>query len=232
MDLAGVPGTGSEPREPTHDEVAAWARRMAPPDNELGWPVPIAFVLARTSEVAVMVGGITAYTAGVSFTVAVRARTRPEGLWHRGLMALVGGRPTGELDPAQQLLLGVEYPDGRTAMNLDRPGWPPEEASADEPRLVPRGGHGSDVAVDQAYWLSPVPPDGALTFVCSWQAFGIPETEHVVDDANLATASSRAQVLWPWQPPNERAEPSPEPRWPGSGWFGNAARRRRATHRP
>src|SRR5262245_4026659 len=45
-----------------------------PPDNVLGAPLSIRFVLARTDDVAVAVTGGTVYPTGVSFDVGVRMR--------------------------------------------------------------------------------------------------------------------------------------------------------------
>lgn len=85
----------------------------------------------------------------------------------------------------------MEYADGRTAINIDNPVWPPGQQDHHEPILMASGGGGGDLSLDQGFWLSPIPipPDGALTFVCSWLAFGIDETRQVIERADRRTSS-------------------------------------------
>lgn len=92
-------------------------------------------------------------------------------------------------------------------------------------------GGGGDLSVNQGFWLSPIPPDGQFTFICSWPAFGIDETRHVIEHADLTTASTRSTTLWARQPINHQPPPPPpEPALPTTGWFGQAARRGGASH--
>jgi len=222
-------GPGS-PGEPSPAEFEAWRTRMERPDNEVGWVLPVSAILGRTPDAAVAVTHITAFTTGVAFNLAVRLRVAPDRVRGHGLSALISPRlPSGvNVDADQRLLLGVEYADGRTAINTDNRVWPPGQQDEHEPLLMASGGGGGDLSVDQGFWLSPVPPDGPFTFVCSWQAFGIEETRHVIEHANLTQASSQASTLWPRQPINhDPPPPPPEPKLPSTGWFGSAARRHR-----
>jgi len=222
-------GTGS-PGGPSPAELEARRTRMERPDNEIGWVLPISAILGRTPDAAVAVTHMTAFTTGVAFNLAVRLRVVPDNVGRHGLYALIGAHlpPGVNVDPDQRLLLGVEYADGRTAINTDSMVWPPGQQDEHEPILMASGGGGGHLSVDQGFWLSPVPPDGPFTFVCSWQAFGIEETRHVIDHAHLTQASTRATALWPRQPINhDSPPPPPEPKLPSSGWFGRAARRHR-----
>jgi len=74
--------------------------------------------------------------------------------------------------------------------------------------------------VDQEFWLSPVPPDGAFAFVCSRPAFGIDETRQLIEHADLTVASTGSTTLCAMQPINQEPPPPPEPRLPRTGWFG------------
>jgi hypothetical protein len=85
---------------------------------------------------------------------------------------------------------------------------------------------GGNRSIDASYWLTPVPPDGAVTLVCAWAALGVDETRFVVEDAALTTASSRAIMLWPWEP-DEDPGPPPSTHAPLTGWFAGVQRRRR-----
>jgi hypothetical protein len=48
-----------------------------PPSNVVGATVPFDLVLANTGELAIAVGGMTAYPTGVSFVVRVLRRLMP-----------------------------------------------------------------------------------------------------------------------------------------------------------
>lgn len=226
------PGSADQPSD---EEFERWRIRMERPDNEIGWVLPLSVVLGQTPDAAVAVTHMTAFTTGVAFNLAVRLRVAPDGVARRGLYELISPHlPPGlSVDQERRLLLGVEYADGRTAINLDNQIWPPGQQSQDEPILMASGGGGGDLSVDQGFWLSPVPPDGAFTFVCSWPAFGIHETRHVIDNADLTTASTRATTLWPRQAINHQPPPPPpDPKLPSTGWFGQAVRRRRRPSPP
>lgn len=195
---------------PTAEQLDAWRRRWAPPENEVPVPVPVSAVLGRTEDVAVALVGGAAYTTGLRFQVAVRLRAEPPGEHTHWMHLLDGG--------GDQLLLGVEYADGRIATNLPSP-TPPGVAPDDtEPSLNPSGGSGGSRSYDQDFWLYPLPPPGPLVLVCAWPAFGIPESRTELDGAAVLQAASRAEVLWPWQP-DEATPTRPEPAVPTSGWF-------------
>ena len=156
-------GPGS-PGEPSPAEFEAWRTRMERPDNEVGWVLPVSAILGRTPDAAVAVTHITAFTTGVAFNLAVRLRVAPDRVRGHGLSALISPRlPSGvNVDADQRLLLGVEYADGRTAINTDNRVWPPGQQDEHEPLLMASGGGGGDLSVDQGFWLSPVPPGRPL----------------------------------------------------------------------
>lgn len=63
-------------------------------------------------------------------------------------------------------------------------------------------------------------------------AFGIDETKHVIEHADLATAGTRSTTLWGRQPINHQPPPGltpPQPKRPMTRWFGQAARRSNAS---
>lgn len=220
------PGPGSADH-PSPAQVDAWQRRSGPPENEVPSPVPAAAILGRTDDVAVALLGMVAYSTGVGFTLAVRMRVEPRS--HR-TYELISGHAYGDDEASpDRLLLGVEYADGRTATNLGGP-WPPgsewDDADVSQPVLSPSSGGGGGRSYDQTYFLSPLPPPGPLTVVCTWAAFDVPESRAVLDGESIATAGSRAVVLWPWEPEQPGAHEPPEPRVPAAGWFADAVRRR------
>jgi hypothetical protein len=109
---------------PTPEQMEAWRRRFATPDNELPGSTAICLLLGRTEDLAVGITAVEAYTAGFSFNLAVRLRSeRAGGLGHR-LYELIAGHshPLAEPPAAdERLLLGLEYADGRTATNVEGP---------------------------------------------------------------------------------------------------------------
>jgi hypothetical protein len=202
------------------------SRRWKAPDNEVPVGVPGTVVLGRSDDAAVFLTGIQAYSTGIVFEVGVRLRRTPRGPWRHRVWAMLNG--TGDDDPEStgQLLLGVEYADGRAVANV---GFRPTVASEDgeeaaEPMLVGRGGGGGERVYDQSYWLSPLPPPGPLLFVCGWQALGIPETRVTIDGAAVAEARSRVTVLWPAEPEDDQPREPPVPGVPDGSWFAAVVR--------
>lgn len=167
------------------------------PDNEVPNVLAAAATLGRTDDAVVALVGVSAYTTGLHLDVVVRSRVRPQGTPYGWLHDLVSGlRPGAQL--ATGLMLGLEYPDGRTASSLDwLSGRPPGFEHGPGPLLSPHASRGSsNLSVDQSWWLSPLPPDGRLVVVCAFQAVGIDE-QQIELSQDWTTAGNRAQVLWP-----------------------------------
>lgn len=214
------PGTvGGE--ESDREAFELLRRRRSQPANEVPRVLPVSAVLGRTEDAVVALLGITAYTSGMSLDIMVRLRMRPPGLRHGALHDLIGGWYPGA-DRAIGLLIGLEYADGRIASTLNDRAWPHGGLDDDEPALSPQGGGGSELSVDQNWWLSPLPPDGPLAVVCAFAAAGIEETRTELSQ-DWTTTGRQAQVLWPWQPEDTSPPPAPEP--PVTGWFASRGRR-------
>jgi hypothetical protein len=178
--------------------------RWGAPSTELGAPVPIRVVLARTDQVAVAVVGMTAYTTGVSLTLGLRwlAHRNAEDFYAdlerpfgRGAMR----RPlAGELPPELRRF-GVQFADGRKATTLGGP-WrlgSTDDQERPEPILSRRGGGGSDRELNEQYWLWPLPPPGTLTLAFEWPSKGIELSMKEVDAGLIIVASKSSEVLWP-----------------------------------
>jgi hypothetical protein len=195
---------------------------MSPPENEFPASVGLTVMLGRSDDTAVGITQIEAFSTGFLFTLAVRVRRLPPELAHGGLFNLVGSHPVAGVDiPLERrLLLGLEYADGRRASTLPGMPMPGPDTMEDGQSLVlmQHGGSGGSQGVDQTYWVSPLPPEGPLTFVLAWPGFGLPESRTVVDGGAIRAAADRSQLLWPPQPDMEPEELPPPPR-PSSGWF-------------
>ena len=186
---------------------------MRPPENEIPAAVPLNTVLARTRDVALALLDVQVYSTGLSLTLALRARTPPPGT-ERGLGEILFG-PERRRAP---LLLGLEFADGRRVTSAG-PGFPPPEAE-DGVVFHPGSGSGGELAADQSWWLSPLPPPGPLRVVVRCDALGIAETSTVVDGGALAAAAGGVVELWPWEPAPEPAPPEERrPDVPGDSWF-------------
>lgn len=217
-------GTGTAGGDgPDREQLERSRRRFSRPENEVPRVLPVSAVLGRTDDAVVALVGVAAYTTGLSLDAVVRLRVRPPGMRGGALHELTGGWGAYGAERATGLLLGLEYADGRTASTLGGPRqWPPGELGDDEPTILQQGGGGSELSVDESWWLSPLPPDGPLAVVCAFEAVGIAETRTELSAA-WTSEGSAAQVLWPWQP--EDASPPPEPDPPTSGWFAQRLRR-------
>lgn len=213
-------GPADEP--PTPEQLQQWQRRMSAPENEFPAGAGVTVLLGRTDDAAVGLTQIEAFSTGFQFTLAVRLRrTRPEFDQGRLFTLISSHTHSGiEIPLENRLLLGLEYADGRRASTLQdarllRPGAAPDDRQL---VLVQQGGAGGDQSVDQTYWVSPLPPEGPVTVVLAWPAFGMPESRTVLDSAPIRAAADRSQLLWPPQPVTQPPEPR-HPPGPSSGWF-------------
>jgi hypothetical protein len=191
------------------DEVL---RRMQRPDNELPVALPANRLLARTDDVAVGLVGLQVFSTGLSFELAVRVRPSADRVG-RSLHDLFWAASSQE---GAAFLLGIEFADGRRLSTL--------QPDAEGTVLHQAGGGGGDAAVDQAWWLSALPPDGPLTVVVRCDALGIPETVSVLDGTAVRAAAADVVTLWPWErPPAYRDEPHPPGLdLPPDSWFASA----------
>lgn len=169
--------------------------------------VPAEVVLIRTEQVAVAVGSLRAYPNGFEFTLLSRMRREDE--------TGPGGDPLerhrsrrGTQVPEDVLRLGVLYADGRRGATATGHPWPLDDVDADRLILLQNGGGGSDRRWDGDFWVSPLPPEGPVTFVASWPRHGVTETRAEVDGAVIREAAGRAVILWPEEPEFE----------PGTAW--------------
>jgi hypothetical protein len=194
---------------------------MGPPDNELPGTISFHAVLARTDDLALAVVGADAYSSGVLISIAVRFRhSDPFGddLAHE----LYGQHRRGA--GSTQLLVGIAYPDGRTATNVSAPRDRDLFGQSDQPEqptLVQRGGGGGGREFGINLWLAPLPPPGDLTVVVAWPRRGIPETHTTIAADLIAAGAAKSVELWPWEPPAPDGEPAAvePPELPEGGWF-------------
>ena len=213
---------GSAEDPPTPEQLEQWQRLMSPPENEFPAGVGTTVLLSRTDDAAVGITQLEVFSTGFRFTLAVRVRqARPE-LARGGIFMLLSphAQPGLEIPLADRLLLGIEYPDGRRASTLQdaRGQGIGAVTGGDRLVLVPEGGGGGEMSVDQSFWVAPLPPEGPVTMVLTWPSFGMDESRMLLDGAAIRAAASHIALLWPPQaapePPRLAIPPRPE-----TGWF-------------
>ena len=154
-------------------------------------------VVARNDRAAVVVSRVGAVPDGFEFTIVSylhrsvpRRRRIGHVMWHHQAAS-------DDPIPDRLLRVGVAWPDGGRATNLD--GWGRQPwADATEPSygLEMHGGGGSDLEHSQQYWAWPLPADGEVRIVVEWPAYGITESAVSLDAAALREAASRAHPVW------------------------------------
>jgi hypothetical protein len=168
-------------------------------------------VMLATSELAtVSIGYIDAYPCGFELEISGTTSVTFHALRREGEEsgADIFGRHwpmVGEkcdVLPPQLLRIGLQLSDGRAASSIggyDRPVDGPVMSSLSggvSGRGGERDGDG-ETRFRQGYWISPLPPSGALTVLCEWPDLGIPLTRAEVDTRLILEAADRAQSLFP-----------------------------------
>jgi hypothetical protein len=176
------------------------------PETVIPGSVPAELLLVRAEAVAVAVGSLRAYPNGFEFTLHVRLRPEDEEYSH-GMSDPFDWHAAGrrETTRGRALRLGILYADGRRAATTSRRPMHPEGTEAGELVLQQGGSSGSDRRWDGDFWVYPLPPDGAVTFIASWLAYGVTETRAQIAGSAIRAAASRAIELWPDDPDYESA---------------------------
>jgi hypothetical protein len=162
--------------------------------------VDAALVLARTEQFVLAAGPLLAYPNGVDITL--RLFLADDADYDPAMHAEIGGGGPWAPEPDHLLRWGVDYGDGRKAINLRGYGTWPHPGPVDlsepppEPVLMHRGGTGMGGDSLQTYWLHPLPEKGTLAFVVEWLHRGVPETRAELDADLLAKAARRSWSVW------------------------------------
>ena len=183
---------------PAVDETADTDRfEDLEPAPWVGVAVPVEALMARSASAAVIIKRVAVYRDGFELTVA--------GLLHPSVGPDDGcvdrwgmGRP-GKPVPDEMLRVGLAWPDGGRATNLDEWGrmWSTDvEPEPTAHGLETNGGSGSSFEMSHDYWAWPVPEAGPLQLVVEWPAYGIAETVATLDGSLFAAAAERAYPVW------------------------------------
>jgi hypothetical protein len=142
-------------------------------------------------ERAIVVDGLIAHSTGFSFRLSARSRPEADGRSRDRFDSMMGHHSRNG-DVMSQLLLGVEFTDGRKATTLNF--GPPTDG---RPAITQRGGGGGGGRFDTGYWVWPLPPEGDLSLVLQWEDQGIPATRLHLDAAAICNAAAESEPLWP-----------------------------------
>jgi hypothetical protein len=198
----------SSPGPDDDDQHETWTRQPPwfKPEDELGAPVPLGGVIARSERSVVALSQVVAHSSGVSleFLALARGLKRADAnrIFHEQHLFDEG-------EPSDTFLrIGLELADGTRVSNLGghrgmRRAFAGEEP--DGPILMPNGGGGGNgmpdaVSMRPGYWLWPLPPAGALRVWCEWPALEIPLSSLELDADAIREAAQRALPLWPAAP--------------------------------
>ena len=99
------------------------------------------------------------------------------------------------LPPPEMLRLPSSSPTAR-AWRMTMPVAADLQVKPSEPVMYAQGGGGAAGNWRQSLWIWPLPPAGALTFICEWPGLQIPVTRRAIDAHEIHDAAARAQVLF------------------------------------
>ena len=160
------------------------------------------FVVASTSEVAVVAHGIACYPTGFHFSLETVTRYADDHASDgEDYGDLFWSLRRGDELPPELLRFGVAYSDGQQATTLDAADAMDDfedSASSERPglRLCLGGGGGGGGRWSYKVWVSPLPPEGPVTFVCEWPAFDIEETYRELDGRRFIDAAANAKPIF------------------------------------
>ncbi len=205
--------------------VPPWS---APPDNVIPGACGYEAVLAASTEAIITVSVLWAYPVGFEYATAIRLREpQRHGVPELGPFFVPESRDpdTGapRYRPGEEFDFAVVFADGRTPERRPIGNSPspddPEPATGIAQRGQRDGGNAQHW--DSLAWIWPLPPSGALAFLCSWPAMAIGPTRVEMDAGPIRAAGARAVELWPplpaWHPPgpgdgDDRRRFPPDPR--------------------
>ena len=181
-----------EPAAPRHPEPEPLEPEWAgPPIGVVGGISVTRAVLIHSDDIGVVAHRFLCYPTGIEFTLQ---------FWFREIQA-AAQRPYGLFPPpeegtGEELLFGVQYPDGTkwTSVSMWRPNH--REEAPPRPALFPRSGGGGGRGWRQTFWMWPLPEEGTLTFVVAWPGQDISERSIPLDTRDLRRAATEAEALW------------------------------------
>ncbi|GAA3420253.1 hypothetical protein [Streptosporangium vulgare] len=213
------PQTGARYREtrsfdpaPTRQEVTPGRPESSPwsvpPSSEIGAVLAVDRMVARGTNVVVLLPTIRVFSTGCLLEVEVVSRQgdlSAEDWRYVQMAATPFGQADGRGGPRDSLLrMGVRFADGTKATTLDRT-RSRRRSSGDQPSgpvlsWSPTGDgmRGNELAFSHfGLWLWPLPPAEDFEFAVEWPLGGIELTFVELDGAAIVSAAGRSARYWP-----------------------------------
>ncbi|SPL88251.1 unnamed protein product [[Actinomadura] parvosata subsp. kistnae] len=169
-------------------------------------------ILARTSNVAITVPTIQAFSTGCLINVDIVTRRQtlsPDDFQALQLSVfphLITGVKAGQPLPDQLLRFGVRFADGAKAttvgQRLDRTQLPQDPPPGPQlslllPSMSIRSGEEDAGVTTWGLWLWPSPPPQRFELAVEWPVGGIELSMVELDGAAIAAAAQQAILYWP-----------------------------------
>lgn len=185
----------SAPSDEIRDRRLPW---WVVPPEEVGTFLEIRRLVAKTPDSAVVLIDAVAYSCG--FMLGAEILRRPGDVIEE--LGDVFDVRSGRVEEAKLLTMSIEYSDGRRGANTDFSRLEDVAKSLDAPtdgevRVSELGGGGNGVQRHIEWWVTPLPPPGALTLVIGWWALGTEPVRTELDADAIIAASLRSQPIWP-----------------------------------
>lgn len=159
------------------------SHRHGPDHRELGWPIPLSEVLARTDGAVVLLQGIQVFSDGFCLSVdAVRVRAdRDESAWN-ALISDISGEFIDVLDDRSALNIHIATGAG---------------SQAGDPGVILLNGYQQSTDTSSkthvSCWAALSFSREAVTIAVDWPSAGVPLTKTTLSGEMLAAASARAR---------------------------------------
>ena len=161
-----------------------------PDPSELGHPVPVSFVLARSTQASLGITGLVAYSNGFRFAALAALTSADDGasLTRQVADQSLAAFPRA-LGISSLFLLRLEFSDQTTADNTGANSQGEKEVRW----LKLLGASGGGTRWNWDWFLSPLPPPGAITFVCEWPQLGLQGKYEIASARQILSAAKKSQ---------------------------------------
>ena len=157
-----------------------------PPEGQFPGTVGLqSVVMARTKQVAVALTGLSGFTTGFEFTIGAE--------WSSEMAR----RSDDQISLSRSIHFGLIFDDGRKGATFSR--------SADNVRrditskdivVRPTSIGGGRLHRRWTYWAWPLPSSGAVTFVCEWPFYDIPESSITIASSSIIEAAAKSVLAF------------------------------------
>ena len=198
------PVTPTPQPEPEPMEIPSW---LAPPKHVSPGISDQRCILFHTDYVAMVLDRFQVFETGLLFVASVSYRTpqnrsQPRVPWDLEEQPEPWGSGENVQISADDIMrFGIQFSDETKWTNVDSPspefgttsvGWP----SRPEVYVQQAGASYGPDGCEARMWLSPLPPEGDLTFVAKWPSLAIEECVATVDATALRATASTGYSPW------------------------------------